>query len=75
MNKRQEAQWLYGKGFELAVLLKGKPDNLETILETSELVNGILLKNYDELATKIALLIGRHSTKLIRRNLAQANRP
>jgi len=45
VTEKQEAEWLYAKGLELAILIKGKPDALpnETLL-----YNDFISKNYDD---------------------------
>jgi hypothetical protein len=50
MTEEQEAEWLYAKGLELAILIKGKPDDLPN---ESFMYDDFIAKNYDELARKI----------------------
>jgi hypothetical protein len=50
---KQEARWLYAKGLELAILLKGPVD--KQIIEAP--VSDMLFSNYHELAIKIGLKI------------------
>jgi hypothetical protein len=69
MTKEQEAQWLYAKGLELAIKIKGIPDNLQDIpnqWDTSErAVNDFINKYYNEIAMKIARRIIISSKELI----------
>jgi len=51
MTERQEAQWLYAKSLELAILLKGTPTDLTN---ESFRYDDFIIKNYDDLAKKIA---------------------
>jgi len=51
MTERQEAEWLYAKGLEIAVLIKGK---LDTLPNETFLYDDFISKNYDDLAKKIA---------------------
>ena len=53
MTNRQEAEWLYAKGLELAILLKGPVD----ISDIEAPVSNMLFKHYHELAIKIAINI------------------
>jgi len=60
MNKKQEAQWLYAKGLELAILLRdtGKEKQKEGT------VYGIIKSNYHADAIKIALMIHENARAL-----------
>ena len=62
MNNRQEAEWLYAKGLEIAILIKGQPS---VPLDEPLLFNDIL-KSYDELAMKAARKIIISSSELLR---------
>jgi hypothetical protein len=64
MNERQEAEWLYAKGLELAILIKGTQGI--TIPEVNK--TDVITKNYNELAIKIARYIVVKATELIRKN-------
>ena len=54
MDEKQEAQWLYAKGLELAILIKGVPDTLPNNMEKGFQVNDFITKNYHKLAKIIA---------------------
>ena len=47
MTERQEAQWLYAKGLELAILIKGAPEDLPS---DKLLYDTFISKNYSDLA-------------------------
>jgi hypothetical protein len=51
MNEKQNAQWLYAKSLELAILIKGKPENLP---KEPFMYNDVIANYYDDLAIKIA---------------------
>jgi hypothetical protein len=50
MTERQEMQWLYAKGLELAILIKGKPDDLP---DEPFMYDDFIAENYDELVREI----------------------
>jgi len=51
MTKKQESQWLYAKGLELAILIKG---TAEALPKEPFMYDGFISKNYGALAKKIA---------------------
>lgn len=53
MNDRQELQWLYAKGLELAISLKGVKANPE-ILTAGVMVDDYINAHYNDLALRIA---------------------
>ena len=57
----QEARWLYAKGLELAILLKGPVD----ISDIESPVSEMLFKHYHGLANKIAIKIARSASELL----------
>ena len=61
MTDRQEAEWLYAKGLEMAILLKGPVE--KSIVESP--VSDMLFKPYHELAIKIARRIVRSASELL----------
>jgi hypothetical protein len=63
MDERQESEWLYAKSLELAILIKGK---LEELPEEPFMYNDFITKHYSELATKIAYRIINSATELKR---------
>jgi hypothetical protein len=68
MNERQEAQWLYAQGLELAILLKGPPSSTGELKMGWE-IDDYLFKPYHELAIKIAMKIVNFSAELIPKDL------
>ena len=50
MNEKQEAEWLYAKSLELAIMLKGSSKKKVTV----ESVYKIIEDDYEEIAGKIA---------------------
>ncbi|MDR2941716.1 MAG: hypothetical protein LBV17_03895 [Treponema sp.] len=65
MTKEQEAEWLYAKGLELAILLKGSvKKNL-----TEDAVIKFIEKEYDALAGRIAGKIVTSAKTMIEKNL------
>jgi len=60
-NMEQEARWLYAKGLELAILIKGPVEKEQ--IETT--VNQFFLKDHNELAIKIARKISISALELI----------
>jgi len=63
MTEKQEAEWLYAKGLELAILIKGKTSDLPK--ETFR-YDDFLSENYGDLAEKIARKIINSATELKR---------
>ena len=63
MNERQEAEWLYAKGLELAILLKGPRKNV-----TDDSVDKLIDDEYDAIAGKIAGRILNSAKKMIANN-------
>ena len=61
MNERQEAEWLYARGLEIAIMLKGSIKKKVT----AETVNNIIIEEYDELAGMISSKIFNEAKKLI----------
>jgi hypothetical protein len=64
MTERQEAEWLYAKGLELAILLKGTRN--KNITEGS--VNKFIDDEYDDIAGRIAGRILESAKKMISNN-------
>ena len=61
MNERQEAEWLYAKGLELAILLNGSSKKKVT----TGSINNIIIDEYGELAGKISSIIYNEAKNLI----------
>ena len=61
MNERQEAEWLYAKGLELAILLKGS--SMKKV--TTDSVCKIIEDDYEEIAGKISSIIYNEAKNLI----------
>jgi len=61
MNERQEAEWLYGKGLEIAILLKGSSKKKITANSIDE----IIIDEYGDIAGKISGIIFNEAKKLI----------
>jgi hypothetical protein len=57
----QEARWLYAKGLELAIILKGPAD----ISDIESSVSDMLFRHYHELAKKIAIKIACPASELL----------
>ena len=61
MNERQEAEWIYAKGLEIAILLKGSKKKEIT----ADSVEKIIKNDYEEIAGKISSIIYNEAIKLI----------
>jgi len=61
MTEREEAEWLYAKGLEIAIMLKGPADKGTVESPVSEM----LFKHYHELAITIARKIARSASELL----------
>jgi len=64
MNERQEAAWLYAKGLELAILLKGPKKNV-----TDDSIDKLIDDEYDAIAGRIAGKIFNGAKAMIANNL------
>ena len=68
MNEKQEAQWLYAKGLELAFLIKGAVRPTNEITEEWQL-NRYINNNYHEIAMMLTRQIADSATKMIKQGL------
>ena len=66
-----EARWLYAKGLELAILLKGAPGNIEK----DEYANGIIDLRYQKLASYVIQRIVDNGRELRQKGRIQVNYP
>jgi hypothetical protein len=69
MNERQEAEWLYAKGLELAILLKGP--SKKSVTETS--VDKIIDDDYGDIAGRMAGRILRSENRMVADKSNQQN--
>jgi len=65
MTERQEAEWLYAKGLELAIMLKGRIK--EKITEGT--VVKFIEEEYDDIAGRIAGKISTYAKKMVEKKL------
>jgi len=67
MNEKQEMQWLYAKGLEFAMRVKGIPNPLPE-MSIGVTFDDFIKKNYDDLAMKFVRKIVRFTPESIKQD-------